>query len=72
MGIAVSFVGTFAVMSVLGVSINLMSLFAFILAIGIVVDDAIVVGENIYAERERGRKGVLASIRGAPPDHQAP
>ena len=64
-GIAVSFVGTFAVMSVLGVSINLMSLFAFILAIGIVVDDAIVVGENIYAERERGARGVEASIRGA-------
>ena len=63
-GIAVSFVGTFAVMSVLGVSINLMSLFAFILAIGIVVDDAIVVGENIYAERERGARGVRASIRG--------
>ena len=63
-GIAVSFVGTFAVMAVLGVSINLMSLFAFILAVGIVVDDAIVVGENIYAERERGSKGVVASIRG--------
>ena len=64
-GIAVSFVGTFGVMAVLGVSINLMSLFAFILAVGIVVDDAIVVGENIYAERERGRSGVAASIRGA-------
>ena len=64
-GIAVSFVGTFAVMAVLGVSINLMSLFAFILAIGIVVDDAVVVGENIYAERERGAKGMAASIRGA-------
>ena len=63
-GIAVSFVGTFAVMDVLGVSINLMSLFAFILAIGIVVDDAIVVGENIYAEREKGTRGVAASIRG--------
>ncbi|MDE2794194.1 MAG: efflux RND transporter permease subunit [Gemmatimonadota bacterium] len=63
-GIAVSFVGTFAVMSALGVSINLMSLFAFILAIGIVVDDAIVVGENIYAEREKGSRGVVASIRG--------
>ena len=63
-GIAVSFVGTFGVMAVLGVSINLMSLFAFILAIGIVVDDAIVVGENIYAERERGVAGVAASIRG--------
>ena len=63
-GIAVSFVGTFGVMAILGVSINLMSLFAFILAIGIVVDDAIVVGENIYAEREKGTKGVIASIRG--------
>ena len=63
-GIVVSFVGTFAVMAVLGVSINLMSLFAFILAVGIVVDDAIVVGENIYAERERGVRGVVASIRG--------
>ena len=63
-GIAVSFVGTFGVMGVLGVSVNLMSLFAFILAVGIVVDDAIVVGENIYAERERGNRGVVASIRG--------
>ena len=63
-GIAVSFVGTFGVMALLGVSINLMSLFAFILAVGIVVDDAIVVGENIYAERERGNRGVVASIRG--------
>ena len=63
-GIAVSFVGTFGVMTVLGVSINLISLFAFILAVGIVVDDAIVVGENIHAERERGRRGVVASIRG--------
>ena len=63
-GIAVSFVGTFGVMAVLGVSINIMSLFAFILAVGIVVDDAIVVGENIFAERERGNSGVVASIRG--------
>ena len=63
-GIAVSFVGTFGVMAMLGVSINLMSLFAFILAVGIVVDDAIVVGENIYAARERGHRGVVASIRG--------
>ena len=63
-GIAVSFVGTFAVMSGLGVSINMMTLFAFILAVGIVVDDAVVVGENIYAEREKGWRGVDASIRG--------
>ena len=63
-GIAVSFVGTFAVMNWLGVSINMMTLFAFILAVGIVVDDAVVVGENIYAEREKGWRGVDASIRG--------
>ena len=64
-GIAMSFIGTLAVMIVLGVSINVMSLFAFILAIGIVVDDAIVVGENIYTERERGVPGLLAAVRGA-------
>ena len=64
-GIAMSFIGTLAVMMVLGVSINVMSLFGFILAIGIVVDDAIVVGENIYSERERGVPGLLAAIRGA-------
>ncbi len=64
-GIAVSFVGTLAVMSVLDVSINLTSLFAFILAVGIVVDDAVVVGENIAAERDRGHGGLAAAIRGA-------
>ncbi len=63
-GIGVSFVGTLAIMMLLGVSINVLSLFAFILAVGIVVDDAIVVGENIYAERERGVPGLLAAIRG--------
>ena len=64
-GIGLSFIGTLAVMMVLGVSINVMSLFGFILAVGIVVDDAIVVGENIYAERERGVPGMLAAVRGA-------
>ncbi len=64
-GIAVSFVGTLAVMAVLDVSINLTSLFAFILAVGIVVDDAVVVGENIAAERAQGHGGLAAAIRGA-------
>lgn len=63
-GIAISFVGTFAVMSILGVSVNSITLFAFVLAVGIVVDDAIIVGENIYAERQRGTPAVAASIRG--------
>ncbi|MDX1661575.1 MAG: efflux RND transporter permease subunit [Gemmatimonadota bacterium] len=64
-GIAVSFLGTFAVMAVLGKTINLISLFGFILAIGIVVDDAIVVGENIFSEYESGKRGVDAAIAGA-------
>jgi multidrug efflux pump subunit AcrB len=64
-GLGVSFVGTLAVMQWLGVSINQISLFGFILAIGIVVDDAIVIGENVYAERERGLSGVDAAVKGA-------
>jgi len=63
-GIALSFIGTFAVMPWLGVTINMMSLFALILAIGIVVDDAIVVGENIYKEREEGAGPLEAATRG--------
>ena len=63
-GISLSFIGTFAVMPWLDVSINMMSLFGFILAIGIVVDDAIVVGENIYSEREKGRGPLEAAIKG--------
>ncbi len=63
-GIGVSFVGTFAVMLALDVSVNMLSMFAFILAVGIVVDDAIVVGENIHAAREQGFSGTEAAIRG--------
>ena len=63
-GIGLSFAGVFAVMAGFGISINMMALFGFILAIGIVVDDAIVVGENIFAEREKGTPGLRAAIRG--------
>jgi multidrug efflux pump subunit AcrB len=63
-GIALSFIGTFAVMPWLDVSINMMSLFGLILAIGIVVDDAIVVGENIYKEREEGAGPLEAAVKG--------
>ncbi len=63
-GIFLSFTGTFIVMQYLGVSINLLSLFGFILSIGIVVDDAIVVGENVYAEQEKKGDALDASIRG--------
>ena len=64
LGLAVSFTGTFVVMDVMGISISMFSLMAMVLALGIVVDDAIVVGENIHAERERGTRGLDAAIRG--------
>lgn len=65
-GIVISFVGSFFFMSAYDASINMISLFAFILVIGIVVDDAIVVGENVFTFREAGyspadsaKKGVV-------------
>jgi len=64
-GIFLSFIGTLIVLQFLGVSINLLSLFGFILSIGIVVDDAIVVGENVYAEQEAPGDPLDAAIRGA-------
>ncbi len=65
-GIVVSFVGTLAVMNFFGLSINQLSMFGFILALGIVVDDAIIVGENIHAEQESsGADGMTAAIKGA-------
>ncbi|MHC4925420.1 MAG: efflux RND transporter permease subunit, partial [Planctomycetota bacterium] len=64
-GIGISFIGAFAILAPLGVTINVISLFGFILATGIVVDDAIVMGENIFAERERGAAPRIAAERGA-------
>lgn len=64
-GIFISFLGTFAVMLIMGASINLISLVAFILALGIVVDDAIVIGENVFAEQEAGRSPADAAVVGA-------
>ena len=52
-------------MPMFDVSINVMSLFAFILVLGIVVDDAIVVGENIHTHQERHRQGLKGAIDGA-------
>lgn len=64
LGIPISFFGAFIVMSLLDVSLNLMSAFGFILVLGIVVDDAIVTGENIYARMREGNKGLSAAIQG--------
>ena len=64
-GIGISFIGALAAALAFDVSINTISLFAFILGVGIVVDDAIVVAEHVHAERRRGTPGVVAAIRGA-------
>ena len=63
-GIAVAFMGTFAMLPASGVSLNILSTFAFLLVLGIVVDDAIVVGESIYEHSHR-HKGPNAAIQGA-------
>ncbi|NNE92635.1 MAG: efflux RND transporter permease subunit [Verrucomicrobiales bacterium] len=63
-GIPICFLGTFAAMPYLGVSINIVSLFGFILVLGVVVDDAIVTGENIYTHQKMGKTPVQASIDG--------
>jgi multidrug efflux pump subunit AcrB len=55
-GVLTSFAGAIAVLPFFGVSLNILSLFAFLIVIGIVVDDAIVVGENIHKEVETGRR----------------
>ena len=63
-GIPVSFLGTFMLGPFIGVSVNLVSLFAFILVLGIVVDDAIVVGESVFSEFQKVGPGVESAIRG--------
>ncbi len=63
-GIPVSFMGAFLVMPVFGVTLNILSLFGFILVLGIVVDDAIVTGENIYSHLRGAESSLQASIRG--------
>ncbi|RVV97763.1 efflux RND transporter permease subunit [Mesobaculum littorinae] len=64
-GVAISFAGTFVLMSLFGVSLNQLTLFGFILSLGIVVDDAIVVGEAVYTERQSGKPGRQAAMDGA-------
>lgn len=65
LGIPISFLGSMLVLPALGVSINLASLFGFILVLGIVVDDAIIVGESIFTQfQKHGGPGVEASIEG--------
>lgn len=64
-GLPVCFLGALMSMSLLGISINILSLFAFIMVLGIVVDDAIVIGESAYTEIEEKGGGVESVVRGA-------
>ena len=63
-GIPISFLGTFFIMPLMGMTINLISLFAFILVLGIVVDDAIVVGESVFTQFQKDGPGVESAIAG--------
>ena len=64
MNVPISFLGAFLFLPLVGVTINMISMFAFIVALGMVVDNGIVAGENIYEYRRRGMGFVEASIRG--------
>ncbi|MBX2848698.1 MAG: efflux RND transporter permease subunit [Acidiferrobacterales bacterium] len=64
-GLPLCFLGAMMLMPAFGVSINILSLFAFIMVLGIVVDDAIVIGESAYSEIEKHGGGVNNVVRGA-------
>ena len=64
MGIPISFLGGMLFLPLMDISINMISMFAFIIALGIVVDDAIIAGENIYEYRQKNLGFVEAAIRG--------
>ncbi len=64
LGIPISFIGALAFMPAAGASLNMISLFAFIVVLGMVVDDAIVVGESVFRRRQQGMKPLEAAIAG--------
>lgn len=64
-GVVVAFAGAFIFMPSAGVSLNYLSIFGFLLVIGVVVDDAIIVGESIHKKVEAGKTGVAAAASGA-------
>jgi len=63
--IPVAIVGTFAALEVLGFTLNVLTLLALVLSIGLVVDDAIVVMENVYRRQEHGEERLAAAKRGS-------
>ncbi len=65
LGIPISFLGALLLLPSMDVSINMISLFAFIVVLGMVVDDAIIVGESIYRWQQEGVSRLEAAVRGA-------
>ncbi len=65
LGIPISFMGAFMLMPGLDVSVNMVSLFGLIVTLGMVVDDAIIVGENVYTKREEGMDSQQAAVEGS-------
>ncbi|MEM1151180.1 MAG: efflux RND transporter permease subunit, partial [Pseudomonadota bacterium] len=63
-GVAVAFAGGLALLPLFDVSLNMISTFAFLLVIGVIVDDAIIVGEAIHAKTEEGERGLEAAVKG--------
>ena len=63
-GIPVAILGSGFILLMTGQTLNMLSMFAFLMALGIVVDDAIVIGENIYSKRQEGMGHVTAAIEG--------
>ncbi|MEZ6117434.1 MAG: efflux RND transporter permease subunit [Pirellulaceae bacterium] len=64
MGMAVSFIGGLLLLPLVGVSVNMISLFGFLVVLGIVVDDAVVVGENVYEKRMTDGDYETAAVQG--------
>ena len=62
MGMAISFIGGIIFLPLFGISINMISMFGFLVVLGIVVDDAIVVGENVFEYRNKGLSNIDAAI----------
>ena len=64
-GLPVAFLGTFVVMYLMGQTVNLISLFGLIIVLGLIVDDAIVIGENVFTKIREGMPPARAAVRGA-------
>jgi len=64
LGIPISMFGACAILLAMDQTLNMLSMFAFLMALGILVDDAIVVGENVYAHRQHGKGFIAAAVDG--------